>query len=324
VHVCPALFRWAPLLPHRARRRAKKTPLQDKRVRWSTALQVAVPCLLPDLIRMIVEYAIPRTADFDERCLDVFRSAPGRHRFTHHPPMSPSAVKRGRVAPLSTMEVANCDRFVWIVGKETFGESGLTRWSLRIDANAEYRSVAFGISTLTIEQIRTAAASHQSTVANRAVGTQDPTGLWDLHDSAQFHADGKTVTECLYLRGLAEAREAAVLLAKHKALTPMNHFCSAGAGDAGLELHFVMDLTARTLRLQLHQPPDQSAPVVVGVDWRRTYYATHARAVRLTPSEVITEPLPTGSVASYRPALMLYGLVTVCEIEPPTEFPLIA
>jgi hypothetical protein len=107
----------------------------------------------------------------------------------------------------------------------------------------------------------------------------------------------------------------------------MAHFVAIGEG-AGVELHFEVDLTAQTLRLQLNSSP--GAVPAESLDTRQAkvkgwdpYRLT--RDVWPTPSEVLTVHMPAGlRLADYRPALMLWGWMTVNEIEPPTQFPLSA
>jgi hypothetical protein len=109
-------------------------------------------CLLPELIRIAAEYAVVLTAQFDERCLDVpHTSETGAHRL-----IPGAAAWDGKVpaAAIATVDLVHSERFVWIVGKETFGECGLSRWSVRIDANPGEMSVGFGLSALTVESAR--------------------------------------------------------------------------------------------------------------------------------------------------------------------------
>jgi hypothetical protein len=199
------------------------------------------------------------------------------------------------------------------------------RWSVRIDANPDSTSLAVGISTLTCDEALATSRRCMAMTAGGCVDMYDATGLWWIHDSAHFRCEGKAVSTRIARADFRSARQRAV---RKDALS---HYCSAGRGDAGLELHFEIDLSARTLQLQLNHPPDSSppaparppAPGVAVTVWTNAHWNTHARAARLTPSEVVTVPLPSAAVA-YRPALMLWGPITVSEIEPPAEFPLTA
>jgi hypothetical protein len=87
------------------------------------------------------------------------------------------------------------------------------------------------------------------------------------------------------------------------------------AGNAGLELHFAIDWRARTLQVQLNHPPSDpthTADAPVGAEWNK-----YARAMRLTPSEVLTVPLPANMTAeSYRPAVMIRGPITPIPLPP--------
>jgi hypothetical protein len=277
--------------------------------RMAATMQTAVPCLLPELIHIAAEYAAPLGADFDESCLDV-PGVEGRRR----PTTDGTA--------LATIELTSNRQFVWIVGKETFEESGLTRWSLRIDGDCTDASVAYGVTTHTCQAARSCSMRCYLRSPGDAAAQYDPTGCWSVTASAQFH--GKR-TRWEWRPTIGRARTAALSLAEHKALTPFKHFYHSGKGDVGLEMHFEVDLNARTLRMQLHHPPDASVAAVAQDDWSKAQWVTHARAVRLTPSEVLTVPFPYGvTAASYRPALMLWGPITVSEIEPPAVFPLSA
>jgi hypothetical protein len=280
------------------------------------ALEAALSgVLLLELIGMTAEYTFVHSAQFDERCLDapVF-DAKEQHRLTH--PLSAGS-------PITTIALVRSERFVWIVAKETFVQSGLRRWSLRIDDNAGDMSVAFGVSTLTVAQARKLSSTCPADGTVEGADGTDRTGLWWIQGLAHLRNGGTALTPRCWLPPPCKARAAALSLAERKELTPMRHFVGAGVGDAGLELHFDIDLNARTLRLQLNHPPDASVAAVV-VDWDQARWSTHARATRLTPSEVLTVRLPPESADAYRPALMLRGPMTVSEIEPPAVFPLTA
>jgi hypothetical protein len=172
---------------------------------------------------------------------------------------------------------------------------------------------------------RQARARSRRCVDRSPVTAQDRTGLWWFHDTAEFSSGRRALTPGYYAPELPAAMTVARSLAERKALTPINHFCNAGAADAGLQLHFAIDWSARTLRLQLYHPPDPAAAPFAGPNGaaKSLWWFTHAREVRWTPSEVLTVPLPPAA-ESHRPALLLWGPMTVSEIAPPKEFPLSA
>jgi hypothetical protein len=205
--------------------------------------EAASPFLLSDLIRIAAEYASSRGAEFDERCLQV---PPGTHRYTRRDegvPPSPSL--------WPTIEVGDCHQFC---GSSAKRRSDRQRWSVRV-TNAEDLSVGFGISAMTVEQ---AQALSQRFAPSNALGhaadasQDDPHGIWWSNDRADFVQNGKDLTQSFEAIDIHAAIRAARSLADSKAPTPIAHFCTAGEGDTGLELHFEVDLTAETLRLQFN------------------------------------------------------------------------
>jgi hypothetical protein len=66
-----------------------------------------------------------------------------------------------------------------------------------------------------------------------------------------LRCDAQFLTARCVAPELGDARAAALALVERKALTPISDFCN-GEGDAGLELHFEIDLSARNLRMQLN------------------------------------------------------------------------
>jgi hypothetical protein len=111
------------------------------------ALDAALPFIPRDLHRLTAEYTRMIGADFDlDTCLVAVPAAAGKKHSYHKPdkPQSSTAALcswRAAPATIVTMNVAtplfNGYKFLRIIGRQTFGESGLRRFAIRLGAGCD-------------------------------------------------------------------------------------------------------------------------------------------------------------------------------------------
>jgi hypothetical protein len=259
----------------------------------------------------------------------------------------PTPSPSGPLSAVQTVDLKGTGRFVWLVARETLGESGLRVWSIRLDScSPGLTSLGFGVSGLSPTAVA-GTAYRLATTGYLTASRSDAKGLYFVNHAAKFMsgtadltpwiskpkaptvgscAAAATATPTASALGVATARDIKVA-----ALTPLSHYLVGGAGDDGLVLTFSVDLPANRLSLQLWHPTDSPTlalrRVYDGADPDPAWFDP-ARDMpplfpRASPSEVLTVIAPADlPLRDCRPAMLLCGAMTVSEVESPPRFPL--
>jgi hypothetical protein len=284
------------------------------------ALDAALPFVPRDLHRLTAEYARAIGADFDlDTCLVAVPAREGQ-KHSYHKPDKPQPSTASLCSPLVepativTMEVADiasddangfAQKFVRIVGRQTFRQSGLRRFAIRMGDGCGW-TLGIGVTAHTPEE---------------ATATTPQGGM------VQSASDAKTALQTICdpqacMNGRVIPTDKAADLPQPtppQGCLPLQPLRSYMSGDHTVMVITVeIDSKSNSFAVQYHTPDRASASIYNKAGALRT-----RNPKPLAPSELQRFPFPSDiDILDCRPCLARWGRTTVSEVEAADAFPL--